>query len=1238
MKFSLFLALSVCLLLNASAGGTPGLTYNYYEGTWNSLPDFNTLTSIKKGVTANMTLDPRRREELYAFLWQGFITIPAAGTYTFETNSDDGSKLYIGPYGFNTVPVVDNDGLHPDRFVTGSISLNAGVYPISISFFQNGGNQTMEVYWSSNSGLARTLVANNVLTVDDPSTPGLTVSYFEGVWDSLPNFRIIPYVKKEPAANVSLAIRNRDKQYAFLWQGNITIPASGNYTFETISDDGSKFYIGPYDVDTKALVDNEGLHPNQLATGTMFLNAGVYPVAITFFQSDGDQTMEVYWSSSTGITRQRIPDNAFGGTRTIDAPPPTGGLTSNTNNYHFSTSTGDDSRTPEQALNVSTPWKTIGKLNSIMPGLRPGDAVLFKRDEVFDGGIIMAQSGTLEQPIIFSAYGSGSKPVINGLRTLTNWASSGNGTWEANCSSGVYLNMLMVNGIVKGMGRFPNLTDPNRGYLSYESHRDSTQITDDQFDRSVNWTGAELVVRKNEWVLDRGVITNQSGNTLSFKSPTAHEPNDGFGYFIQNSPLTLDQLGEWYYNPVTKKVRVYFGSNDPNNYTVKASVVDTLVLVNHMNYITFDNLFLMGADVDAFRLRNAYNIHIQNSDFDCSGFNAINSYVSPYLSIENNTINHSNNSAIRLDSASFFALVKNNAIRNSGLIPGMGGTNNQQYNGIFSESTPTNIIELNTVDSSGYCGITFTGDYTTVKNNVVNHFCLTLSDGGGIYTWGGWNVSGREISGNVVLNGMGAPEGTSSTVAGGAVGIYLDDRSTNINISDNTVANCSRAGLIIHNSHEIKTTGNTLYNNRIQLSIVHDDLEVKDPVKNLITSNNILSASNTSQLLIENVSSLNDINNFGTYDYNYYARPMDENGVIYTNAKIAGNYKNTSYNLAQWKAKFGYDLHSAKSPVAIPSFSVNNITGANKYANGSFNNNVDGVVCQSSPGTATATFNNNGKLDGGAIQVSFDESSGATNNVAIYLDLGAVSAGRNYLVRFSLLSAAPGKTVKAFIMQNGFPWSRLSDIRFFEFSATRSENQFVFTSLTTETDVMIGFEASGNDCPYWLDNFQMNEANITFTNPDDYMRFEYNLTGKAKTVSLDDTYVDVKNNVYAGEVTINPFSSVILMKKSLQVASQAASNQLTASQMADMQATSMTVKLSPNPVHEKLMIDYALPVDTRNASIGIYSLSGIKLRSIPISSNTNIAAVDVSGLNNGVYLINIIYDGHIVTRKFVKQP
>ncbi|MEO5999595.1 MAG: PA14 domain-containing protein, partial [Chitinophagaceae bacterium] len=200
MKSSLLLALSVCLFMNASAAGTPGLAYNYYEGTWNSLPDFTTLTPIKKGVTANMTLDPRRREQEYAFLWQGFITIPATGNYTFETNSDDGSKLYIGRYGFNTVPIVDNDGLHPNRFVTGTISLNAGVYPISISFFQNGGNQTMEVYWSSNSGLSRTLLANNFLTIDDPGiVAGLTCSYFEGVWDSLPNFRIIPYIKKEPA-------------------------------------------------------------------------------------------------------------------------------------------------------------------------------------------------------------------------------------------------------------------------------------------------------------------------------------------------------------------------------------------------------------------------------------------------------------------------------------------------------------------------------------------------------------------------------------------------------------------------------------------------------------------------------------------------------------------------------------------------------------------------------------------------------------------------------------------------------------------------------------------------------------------------------------------------------------------------------------------------------------------------------------------------------------------------------
>lgn len=43
------------------------------------------------------------------------------------------------------------------------------------------------------------------------------------------------------------------------------------------------------------------------------------------------------------------------------------------------------------------------------------------------------------------------------------------------------------------------------------------------------------------------------------------------------------------------------------------------------------------------------------------------------------------------------------------------------------------------------------------------------------------------------------------------------------------------------------------------------------------------------------------------------------------------------------------------------------------------------------------------------------------------------------------------------------------------------------------------------------------------------IRFEYNATGKTKTVSLDKAYIDVADKTYTGKINLSPYSFIILM-------------------------------------------------------------------------------------------------------------
>jgi len=295
-----------------SPGNNSGLHYKYYEGDWNTLPDFNSMQPLKSGSTANFDMSPRNRTDYYGFLWEGNILIPTSGNYTFEIISDDGSNLYFNTTaGLDAKPLVNNDGLHSPQSASGSTYINAGVYPIALSYFEKNGGEQVQVYWSG-PGFSRKLIPDEAFTGQPgQSGSGLLYKYYEGDWNILPDFNALQPVKSGSMANIDVSPRNKTDYYGFLWQGNITIPSPGNYTFELVSDDGSKLYFNTqYNSGATALVNNDGLHPAQSAYGSVFINAGSYPLAIAYFEKNGGEQIQVYWSGP-GIPRQLIPNTAF---------------------------------------------------------------------------------------------------------------------------------------------------------------------------------------------------------------------------------------------------------------------------------------------------------------------------------------------------------------------------------------------------------------------------------------------------------------------------------------------------------------------------------------------------------------------------------------------------------------------------------------------------------------------------------------------------------------------------------------------------------------------------------------------------------------------------------------------------------------------------------------------------------------------------------------------------------------
>src|SRR5579872_3492007 len=400
-------------------------------------------------------------------------------------------------------------------------------------------------------------------------------------------------------------------------------------------------------------------------------------------------------------------------------------------NYYFSSMNGDDSRSAGQAQHPATPWRSLLKLNQIFPQLRPGDSVLFERGGVYYGTIEAGASGTDGRPIVFAAYGRGYDPIISGFSRLKGWKAGGsNGVLQAPCPEcKARVNMVTVGNEPVQMGRYPNT-----GYLTVQQHNGNTSITDNSLSGGADWTGAEAVIRKNRFIIDRNTIISQQGGTLTLKGGSVYyQPTDNFGYFIQNDIRTLDQDGEWYYDPKAHAMNLYYSSGSvPGD--VDASSVDTLVVISGKQNLVFTGLTVEGSNGNAFFLTNASNITISNCRILFTSQDAVLALKSNDLVLDHLYIDHSNDDGVCFLGGSGSRII-DCTIKRTGTVPGMGNFE-RSYDGIYLEGENTT-VEYNKVDTSGYVGILFHGGPDSIKNNSVDYFCFVKDDGGGIYTWSG---------------------------------------------------------------------------------------------------------------------------------------------------------------------------------------------------------------------------------------------------------------------------------------------------------------------------------------------------------------------------------------------------------------------------------------------------------------------------------------------------------------------
>jgi predicted alpha/beta superfamily hydrolase len=129
-----------------------GFDYAYYEGAWDKLPDFKTLTPVKKGrIDSGFSIDKLPRLVNFALVISGQLKIEEDGYYWFGVDADDGFRFYL-----DNRLLIDYDGLHSGDAQGSSyiLPLKKGFYHVRQEYFQKEGDRKLDLEWLTPGAIA----------------------------------------------------------------------------------------------------------------------------------------------------------------------------------------------------------------------------------------------------------------------------------------------------------------------------------------------------------------------------------------------------------------------------------------------------------------------------------------------------------------------------------------------------------------------------------------------------------------------------------------------------------------------------------------------------------------------------------------------------------------------------------------------------------------------------------------------------------------------------------------------------------------------------------------------------------------------------------------------------------------------------------------------------------------------------------------------------------------------------
>jgi len=231
---------------------------------------------------------------------------------------------------------------------------------------------------------------------------------------------------------------------------------------------------------------------------------------------------------------------------------------------------------------------------------------------------------------------------------------------------------------------------------------------------------------------------------------------------------------------------------------------------------------------------------------------------------------------------------------------------------------------------------------------------------------------------------------------------------------------------------------------------------------------------------------------------------------------------------------------------------------------------------------------------------------------------GGVFSSKKYLFRFTTLGEANNGALKAYIRKTGSPYTTLIPAQVANFGTSKITHEFLFAAPTSDAAANFVIEIQQSSGTTYIDDVEFYEAEATLLNIDDQLRFEYNATNDAKTINLGTNYIGADREVYNGSITLQPFTSAILMKSGLMEINNTPSIINQSFQLAEKSAneTSVGIVAASDPDAGQ-RLQYAIVSGNTNNAFIINPSTGMLSVSNTTALNADFALI-VKVTDNGI--------------------